>query len=397
MPTLEGDGSKLVLAGSARRQPKAYSVLDAGDTTVRIAAGSLHRITRGSIYSIRKQDLVRGSSENLADAVIESVGVTESVARIVTGSNRGVRTPDLNGMSAILKTYAPSDQSLLVRFEGVANAEEVIAGLDFARATGDSNAWHVAVSKPSAGFSVRRADGSRIGDVATVGALRRSLQNEWMHRFLNGLENPSGDALKFKVRLVPVNVQDGGSAVLSDRKEEFTQGVLTLADGDHFRIEVENLGSTDIYVTVFLIDANGEIKPIHPLPRMHSSIRGWPEEIRRQVRFNRVRSKLDGHPIASFPSLNSQKLGLSFSSGSTPGNSISVLKVIATDVECDLGSAFDELSRGDDAAARSLPPSVQPLATLLDKARRGEATRGEVSLVPSHWGVIEVPVLIKTS
>lgn len=295
-PQLEGSRDNVLFSGVVR-PPQPYINVGVREGRVVLKAGSLQGMTAGSRFSVYPPGGDSKTGAPVARAEITHVGTTASVLKLTPAPDG--RALELLAAARAVETFHNfGDVRLRVVFEEAAKKALGEAGLSELKALsllnveGGAEDWNVRACRgacanerpapgqePAAGaLTLMREDGSLIGRVAEgpelSGAVRRLLEGEARWRFVKALRNENDPNLRIRMRLVPVtdivrHPVTGRAAAATDLAPEVQPaegGRVVLHDGDTVMLEILNLGTVDVFVSVLDLRSNGEIGPLFPYP-----------------------------------------------------------------------------------------------------------------------------------
>lgn len=302
-PQLEGGRDNVLFSGIARR-PQPYVTVGVEGRKVLLRAGSLQGMTAGSRFSIYPPGKDPKTGTPMSQAEIINVGPTASVLKI-TPEPDDAALEQLRAARAVETFHNFGDVRLKVVVEDGAKAALGDEGLRELKAhallsvVDNADAWdarlcrdrcqnELQARREAAGFSggvtLMRADGSIIGRLASgqkmAAAVGAALEGEARWRFVKGLKNDAQRNLQIRMRLVPVrNIVQDPVTRLAKSAEDIAPEVLpgadgriALHDGDTVMLEVMNLGTTDVYVSVLDLRSSGDIGPLYPHPLVRAGV-----------------------------------------------------------------------------------------------------------------------------
>jgi hypothetical protein len=399
-PQLEGSRDNLLFSGIAR-PPQPYINITV-DTTRRVLlkAGSLQGMSAGSRFNVYAPGKDSKTGSPLAQAEIKAVGPIASVLKLTPEPDEKA-LEGLRAARAVETFHNFGDVRLKVIFEDAARSALGVEGLSELKALSLLNIaeraedWNVRVcrgacpnERPVPGvektaaaarvLTLMREDGSVIErvpeDTQLTDAVRRVLEGEARWRFVKALNNESDPNLRLRMRLVPVtgvvqNPATGRAERATDLAPEVQPAEgnrIVLHDGDTVMLEVLNLGTTEVFVSVLDLRSNGGIGPLFPHPEINT---GQNE--------NRIGVKNDllGNPLW-------QRVPFPFVIRIDPPYGREVFKAFITKSAADFSPLFlpadaRELQTGRTRGTnRGLEEAQSPLGQLLLTATTGR-TRGQ--------------------
>jgi hypothetical protein len=301
-PQLEGSRDNVLFSGTVL-PAKPYINLHVEQSKVMLRAGSLQAMTKGSRFSIYASGTDSKTGSPMAQAEIVNVGPTLSVLNVTPAPNVQM-LEKLRTARAFETFHNFGDARIKVLIE--AGAKTVLGdkgfrdlqALDLLTVVEDTaNDWNVRLCRrgcpdeklipgqESAGpgvITLMREDGSIIARVPEVPKLveliRTALEGEARWRFVKTLRNENDPNLRIRMRLVPVTdvVQDPITKLaikardLAAEVQPLAGNQFVLHEGDTVMLEVMNLGTEELYVSILDLRSDGEIGPLfpHPLVRL---------------------------------------------------------------------------------------------------------------------------------
>lgn len=297
-PQLEGSRDNILFSGIAR-PPQPYISVVVDERKVMLKAGSLQGMTTGSRFSIYPPGKDSKNSSPMAQGELNAIGPTASVLKLMPEPDDKT-LEGLKGARAVETFHNFGDMRLKVIIEDaakVALGEEWLSelkALNLLNVSECAEDWNVRVcrgaclnEKPNPGqekplsnvvLTLMREDGSIIERIPyglkMQDAVRRVLEGEARWRFVKALKNESDPKLWIKMRLVPVTniVQDPNTKLAKSATDLAPEVLLAegnrlvLYEGDTVMLEVMNLGTTEVYLSVLDLRSNGEIGPLFPHP-----------------------------------------------------------------------------------------------------------------------------------
>lgn len=279
-PELEGDDTRLLFSGAARRRVPTVPVRTVQGEVLTIPVGEVHLATVGSLYALHRagaQDL--GATTLIGEAEVIQVGPFSSTLRLRPGASLPAEPRaayDLLLRARVVEiAHRYADPPLRVLLSG--------AGPELAAKLAGFPILHLgAVPRGEHDVEIRVRGGvlellrpesavplARITEgPCVVDRLTPFLSAERRLRSLMMLR--SGDeALKVQMRFLTTATEPGpGRTVPSAARTLIPRtSPLQMKEGDTFRVELTNHSAQDLWVNVLELGANGDICPIFPHPR----------------------------------------------------------------------------------------------------------------------------------
>jgi hypothetical protein len=321
-PQIEGDRDLLLMSGVPVRPPQPYVQTEVRRGKVLLMAGRLQWVTPGSQFAIYALGADPKSSQPLAKAVVESVQTTTSELKITEPVVSDKLLESLNAARAVETVHSFGDLRLKVAtqdLQSTAEAREIVERLKVldlvSPTTRGHESWDVRVCSNNCpneilpageqparyigGFTLQRSDGSIIAKVAggagAVEGISVALEREARWYFIKGLNSRGDPDVQIKMRLVPVaDVEVSPANGLASKVRKLGEEVLLteggqieVFEGDYLMLEIMNLGTTDVWVSVLDINSEGGIGPLWPHPEVPVGLSGE----------NRIPAARDGKPV----------------------------------------------------------------------------------------------------
>ena len=418
-PQLEGDKDLLLMSGVFVQPPRPYLDTQLRGENIFLSAGGLHGVTEGSLYSL----YVPGGAPNkivpLADAQVETVHLTTAALKLKPPQTSNKPSEFLRGARAIETMHNFGDIRLKVSVHDMLTNEagrEVLAKLRESEIVNiisdDVSGWDLRLcrnncpdetkvpSEPTikftSGFTLQRSDGSvsvRVGDNAsTFESLRLTLEREARWRFIKELSRYNDPDVRIKMRLIPVaDVEVSSPTGLAFKVRRLPPEVIrsvgeqvVLREGDFIMLEIMNLGTEDVWVSVLDINSEGGINPLWPHPEIPVGLSGE----------NRIPAARQGNPVWTL-------IPLPFVIEITKPYGLETFKAIATLNKTDFSPLFqaeisDSLQTGEKRGRSELQSALgQALVTAITgRGVRGGVDRGRI-MVPPGWGTASVTFMVK--
>ena len=364
-PQIEGDSSQTLLGSAAVSVPPYLRVENEPDGSLRLAAGSLQGMTKGSVFALYPAGTKDFSPKNaVATAQIASVRLL--TAKLII-SNQAKPETDLTAARAVETSHQYGDSRLKVAAEGLESQTALMAALrasDAIALTTKTDLPDVTLSRAGADILIVREDGGAVvgkyspgPDLA--GQVAAALKREIQWRFVRALNNEDANSpMRLEMRIVPAEVTGNEEEGLTFMKDKpLARGPVTVTPADVVTVEVRNVGTVDAYVTVLDVQSDATVQQLWPTPNQTSSEslipHGQPDRWQKLMQD-------PAHPML-----------LQFS-GSRGAESF---KAIATREKVD----FKTLTTRD---------KLSPLERMLRAASAG--TRASVAVTPSLWSTATV-------
>jgi hypothetical protein len=321
-PQIEGDRDVLLMSGVPVRPPQPYVETQIRGDRIYLTAGRLQGVSEGSVFALYPQGGAPKKSEPLAGAEVETVQLTTAALKVAGPTAGGPVPESFRGARAFELTHNFGDVRLKVAAHNLAPSEagrevaEALKSSSMVNAVADSaEGWDVRVcsnncpdetttpegraARLDGGFTVQRSDGSvieRVNDgVGASEGVRLALEGEARWRFIKGLNNENDPDVRIKMRLVPVaDVEVDEETGLASKARKLTAeltpgegGQLAVRVDDYLMLEVMNLGSEDVWVSVLDINNDGAIGPLWPHPDIPVGLSGE----------NRIPGTREGQPV----------------------------------------------------------------------------------------------------
>jgi hypothetical protein len=422
-PQIEGDRDVLLMSGVPVRPPQPYVETQIRGDRIYLTAGRLQGVSEGSVFALYPQGGGPKKSEPLAKAEVETVQLTTATLKLDGPLAGGPLPESFRGVRAFELTHNFGDVRLKVAAHDLApfaTGREVVEALkssSIVNPIADSaGGWDVRVCRNTCpdetpllderavrfdgGFTVQRSDGSvieRVGDGVGAGArVRLALEREARWRFIKGLNNENDPDVRIKMRLVPVtDVEVDGETGLASKTRKLAAeltpeegGQLSVREDDYLMLEVMNLGSEDVWVSVLDINNDGAIGPLWPHPDIPVGLSGE----------NKIPGTREGQPVWT-------PVKLPFVIHITKPYGWETFKAIATLNKTNFAPLFqpavsESIQRGERRGGSETQTTLgQVLMTAVTGLARG---RGNVVgadpsrvVVPPGWGSAAITFLVK--
>jgi len=364
-PQIEGDSSQALLGGGAVATPPYLRVENEPDGSLRLAAGSLQGMTKGSQFTLYPAGTKNFSAKNaVATAQIASTHLLDSKLVVISQSKPDT---DLTAARALETSHQYGDTRLKVAAAGLDGEAALMTALradDAITLTASADLPDVMLSRSGTEILLTRADGGAVAgkfppgpDLApkVTAALKREIQ--W--RFVRALNNEDANSpVHIEMRIVPADVTGNEEEGLTFVKDKpLTRGPITVSPSDVVTVEVRNVGAVDAYVSVLDVQNDASVQQLWPTPNQTASESLIPHG--QPGRWQKLMQD-PAHPML-----------LQF--GGSQG--VESFKAIATREKVD----FKTLTTRD---------KLSPLERLLRSASAG--TRASVAVTPSLWSTATV-------
>jgi Caspase domain len=270
-PQLEGPGQDQLVFGDTSLEPMAYVPVKAGPPgTVRIEAGQVHGVTRGSIYDVYPPGTKSFGPENPPVTAIEIIDVETTSSRAKVRGEKPVE----EASRAVERDHHWADPALQVHFKGLAKSEtlrKIKAELQPFK--------HIAPVEREMGYNLLLREGGQKkngeiyiitegGDPTEISprvavndpdAVRRVVMQvtHWA-KWFNLLRIRNQDpALGFEFEVSMKKA--GGPAGPHDG-----QVSLSLFEGEKFAVRVTNRSSKDLFIALLDLSNDGSVEVVYP-------------------------------------------------------------------------------------------------------------------------------------
>lgn len=422
-PQFEGNSDTLLMSGVPVRPPQPHIGVQGGDGKVVLQAGRLHGMTPKSQFSIYAINQDMKTTQPIAQAQIESVGLTTSSLKIispqltdelVTQLRTGRAVETLHSFGDIRLKVAMPPNTSLSDTSGVMNQ---VRRLDLINPdVKETEKWDVRICRDNCpdetfppgespaqfkgGLTLQRSDGSVIarvpgGDDAAE-KIRIALEGESRWQFVKSLHNESESKASLKIRLVPVtDVKVNPKTGLSTSARRVgievrptAGGQLELLEGDYVMLEIMNMSSSDVWVSVLDLNNEGGIGPLWPHPDVAVGQSGE----------NLIPGAPDGKPVWTL-------VPLPFVIEMTKPYGWDTIKAIATRSKTNFSHLFQQglsesiqrgQTRGRDEAQTPLGQLLMTATTGLSKTRSGVFGADPANVaVPPDWTTATVTFIVE--
>ena len=364
-PQIEGSSTQTVLGSAAVAAPPYLRVENEPDGSLRLAAGSLQGMTKGSVFALYPAGTKDFSPDNAVATV--QIASTRLLTSKLTLSNQVKPDTDLTAARAVETSHQYGDSRLKVAVTGLEGQTSLMTALqsnDSIALTTAADLPDVALTRTGADILLTREDGGAVVGKFSPGPelavqVTATLKREIQWRFVRALNNEDANSpVRIEMRIVPAEVtgnDEEGLTFVKDRP--LTRGPVIVTPTDRVTVEVRNLGTVDAYVTVLDVQNDASVQQLWPTPNQTASEslipHGQPERWQKLMQDST-------HPML-----------LQF--GGSQGTES--FKAIATREKVD----FKTLTTRD---------KLSPLERLLRSASAG--TRASVAVTPSLWSTATV-------
>lgn len=384
-PQVEGAADTLLFSGlaeSERRPLAAIRVSIEPSGVLRLQAGELHGVSRGSVFALHSLGCPKLDVPSLlGEAVVEEVELLRATLRPRASGDLMRRLAAEKGALAVELEHAFSDAPLRLHWEGGEACKELRAqlrGLDVLTEQGGSATDYdlqIACDQLKQRIEVRRSSSAVPLSVQSMtpdgmSQIQELMKATWRWRYLTKLRQDNPQAL-VRLRLIPVDAQEVGGKVIvapKPRPSESPRSHLVLRSGEHFMLEFTNASDSPLYVTVLELVTDGSINVPYPAPEDQGN--------------NKIAADSQPHVPPWSPYV--------YRVDDRPGQR-SLLKVIATREPLNLSSIVQSaLQQRTRTANASIPVSgpLSPLARLLASLAAGQRS-GSAPVAPEVWGTSE--------
>lgn len=398
-PQLEGKPDQLLFGGTAP-PPQPYVLVETGQgRELTLAAGALHLVTEGSIYSLyRAGSEPMDQTTRLGDAEVIRTTAERSTLRLLPDpAGRLLTAANLRAARAVERVRSYKDRQLRLLVADRSIPRDVLKrvhALPLVTEKGvRANSYDVKLTQAHGYLELRRPEsGCPVARVPLAGrplegvtsSLISRLEGMWRWRQLQGLRH-SGLPMRATLRLVPVKGQLGAAGYVesepSPRTDLAPSAELRLREDELFMLELENPTPQPLWVTVLGVDPAGDT----------------------QVLFPKATQPGDGLLQPGLTRLSSQYV---FQTQRPLG--LLIFKVISTQDPVDLSGLVNQsaelghgaqpwVERGARLAelmtrAQKFSARVGPLAQLLLHAFAGSHRARELGLPLVSWGVSQAQI-----
>ena len=278
-PQIEGDSSQTLLGSAAVATPPYLRVENEPDGSLRLAAGSLQGMTKGSVFALYPagtKDFVPKNA--VATAAIASIRLLTSKLTVTFPGKADV---DLTAARAIETAHQYGDSRLKVAAAGLTGAPELQAALkanESVAVVAASELPDVTITSSGAELVLTREDGGAVVGRFPPGPdltarVTAALKRETQWRFVRALNNEDTNSpVRLEMRIVTAEVTGNAEEGLTFVKNKpLSRGPVVVSPNDVVTIEVRNLGTVDAYVTVLDVQTDASIQQLWPTPNQTAS------------------------------------------------------------------------------------------------------------------------------
>ena len=398
-PQIEGDLDKILLNGTAIKTENYHTLsYDNSSSTYSINAGKLQGITKGSIYGVYPEGTKSTvNATKITEGEIVYVEMMSSVIKLAKPVNN-----DKIGTMRVFETnhnYADPEFRIATQdLESLKHGDlikksiesyELIKTIDRGSKS-LSNQYNILIHPPSPedikanivnkefkGCILERQNGdilALIEDSPTmVEKIKMAIEKEMKWNVIKSLES-NNQSLQVELRIVPVEVElhpikKSVTRVLGDKPKSYGPGnQLQMNIGDHFMLEVRNIGNEPAYVNILNLRTDQLIGP------------GWPQNLP-------VYSSQNDNLIPNDHKW--RRIGLPYVFRTEKPAGQESFRAIATQVPIDLSRLIDQETYskrgsrgGDDVLIRGSLSSV--LGRIIYHNQKGTRS-GVASSIPELW------------
>ena len=273
-PQIEGDSRQVLLGSAAVAAPPYLRVENEPDGTLRLAAGSLQGMTKGSQFALFPAGTKDFRASN-AVAVAQIASTRLLTSKLILVSQAKTDT-DLTAARAVETSHQYGDTRLKIAAEGLAGQPALTAALQADEGVvvvPTSGLPDVTLTTAGGDLVLTREDGGAVVSrfppgpdlpARVVAALKRETQ--W--QFVRALNNEdAGSPLRIEMRIVPAEVTGNADEGLTFIKDgPLRRGPAQVGPSDVVTVEVRNIGTVDAYVTVLDVQSNADVQQLWPTP-----------------------------------------------------------------------------------------------------------------------------------
>ena len=278
-PQMEGDSRQVLLGSAAVVTPPYLRVENEPDGSLRLAAGSLQGMTKGSRFDLFPAGAKDFRAVN-AVAVVQ-IASTRLLTSKLTLVSQAKTDTDLTVARAVETAHQYGDTRLKVAAGGLAGQPALMAALQADEGivvVAASGLPDVTLTPAGSGLVLTRDDGGAVVSrfppspdlpAQVVAALKRETQ--W--RFVHALNNEdAGSPIRIEMRIVPAEVTGNDEEGLTFVKDTpLRRGPIMVSPSDVVTVEVRNIGTVDAYVTVLDVQNDAGVQQLWPTPNQTAS------------------------------------------------------------------------------------------------------------------------------
>ena len=278
-PQIEGDSRQVLLGSAAVATPPYLRVENEPDGSLRLAAGSLQGMTKGSVFALYPAGTKDFAPKNaVATAAIASIRLLTSKLTVSYPDKADV---DLTAARAIETAHQYGDSRLKVAAVGLTGAPELLASLkanESVAVVAASELPDVTLTRNGTDLVLTREDGGAVVGRLPPGPdlttrVTAALKRETQWRFVRALNNEDTNSpVRLEMRIVTAEVTGNAEEGLTFVKNKpLSRGPVVVSPDDVVTIEVRNLGTVDAYVTVLDVQTDASIQQLWPTPNQTAS------------------------------------------------------------------------------------------------------------------------------
>ena len=281
-PQMEGDPELPVLGSTAIPTESHFDVRFDSNKQPYVTAGLIHGSTIGSEFTLYPAGTKQfESAKPLCKAVVHEATLTRSYLKVI--GDPALPPETIESSRALMTATQYGDNRLRLNLEGIPETDLVasqVRAFPLVQAIVAGNeAWDLRLSAVQARggkstYLVERMDGTRMGQTSSVAGVESFVKQEVCGRMLRTLANqdPTG-RIEVEVRPVPVQVRLNSQKQVAEvigplPVTRGPSGRILMKPGDHYVLEVRNMGEALAHVTVLNIQSDGVIAPMYPLPKI---------------------------------------------------------------------------------------------------------------------------------
>ena len=278
-PQIEGNSTQTLLGSTVVAAPPYLRVENEPDRSLRLAAGSIQGMTKGSVFALYPAGTKEFGPKNaIATAQIASTRLLTS--KLIVSKQVNPDT-DLTAARAVEISHQYGDSRLKVAVAGLEGQTALMTALqanDAITLTASSDLPDVVLTRTGADILLTREDGGAVVGKFALGPelatqVTATLKREIQWRFVRALNNEDANSpVRIEMRIVPAEVtgnDEEGLTFVKDRA--LIRGPVTVAPTDRVTVEVRNLGTVDAYVTVLDVQNDASVQQLWPTPNQTAS------------------------------------------------------------------------------------------------------------------------------
>ena len=273
-PQLEGAGAETFVFSDSSGVTDAYfETAPLGSNRVMISGGSVHGLTKGSLFDVYSPGVRRFAADvrPLARVELTSVGAVESVGRI---EGNAEQVPRASRAVEVSRNFA--DVQLHVAYHGLetsAQLRQVKGRLDewshIKTVPEAEREYNILIVDDGAHLLIERADTTIVSTPVPKGApnaVDRIVEqvDAWVKWFnVLSITNP---APKVSVDFMINAIEPDGDSRSPFMQPSLVEEVATLVEGEQFEVIVKNTSNRDLFITLIDVSSDGSISQIFPPP-----------------------------------------------------------------------------------------------------------------------------------